>query len=599
MRYVGNEIHSIVTPFSKEDINFLFAFPDLYEVGMSHLGLHIIYFLLNSLEGVRCERVFHVAEDLEEFIRSGETEFRSLESKTPLKEFDFIGFTLQYEMSYTTILNMLDLAGLSLRSVDRSEDDPIVLAGGPCSVNPEVLAPFIDLFYLGDGESQLPELMELKKKYPKREDFLRAAINLEGIYVPSFYRERYEDGVLVCHEKLLDGAPMPVKRNILQDLDASFYPEQMIIPFMDTVHDRAVMEIFRGCTQGCRFCQAGMIYRPVRERRRETNIKHIRNMVRNGGHNEFSLSSLSTLDYSDIEALVEELQQEYAKDHVNISLPSLRMDSFSLDVLEKVATVRKSSLTFAPEAGSQKLRDVINKNVSEEDIFTTFDRVFEIGYQKFKLYFIMGLPTETDEDILAISELAKRLKWRYSQVQSLPLTLTISTSVLVPKPFTPFQWMKVLDKDTIHHRQQLLKRQLNSKGLQYRYHDASTTHVEAVLARGDRRVADVVEKAFLMGSKRDSWSQHFSLERWEEAFLSCGLSMESYLEEIPLNRYLPWMIIDVGVTQQYLKHEYKKALQGEKTPDCREGCLYCGIQNTRAGGHCFDGAITTSKVQLP
>lgn len=585
-RYIGEEWGSVKKDPEKVKTQFLLAFPDLYEVGMSHLGLHILYGLVNDHEDFLCERVFAPAEDMENFIRQGKTSLLSLETKREVKDFDVVGFTLQYEMSYTTILNMLDLAGLALRSKDRKEEDPVIIAGGPCAFNPEPMSVFFDLFVLGDGEEVLPELLTLYPKTKSKDEFLQKAMEIRGVYVPKYYEEIRENGKLKGYKPLLERAPMPIQKALVNNLDTAFYPSQMITPYMDIVHDRAVMEIFRGCTKGCRFCQAGMIYRPVRERSLEQLLKTIDGILTQGGYDELGLSSLSTLDYSRIHELIEELTSRYSREELSISLPSLRLDTFSIDVLKHLEKQRKGSLTFAPEAGSQRMRDVINKNVEEEDLFSTMEAIFKEGYKKMKFYFMMGLPTETLADVEEISDLSKRVYALYQKTTGRrDLHITVSTSCLVPKPYTPFQWIEQESVESFEEKQDLLKSLIRGRNYRYDHHDARTSVLEGHISRGDRAMADVIEAAYRKGALFDSWRDRFRYEVWEEAFEEQGVDLSKPLS-FAMDDFLPWDHIDVGVKKSYLKSEWEKAQTGALTPDCREGCLGCGVNLPQFGGIC-------------
>lgn len=587
-RYIGGEIGSVVKNIDDVRLRMAFAFPDLYEVGMSHLGLHLLYSLINSREAFFCERVFAPGADLEAIIRRGEEELETLETATPIRQMDVIGFTLQYELSYTNVLNMLSLAGIPLRSAERGEEHPLILAGGPCAFNPEPIAPFFDLFVVGDAEELILELLEMYEKRESKEAFLKRACKLRGVYVPAFYEEVREEGRLMGHKKLYEEAPLPVQKALVTSLEEHNHPQQLIVPFLDAVHDRAFTEIFRGCTQGCRFCQAGMIYRPVRERSKEAVLENALRLLREGGYDEISLSSLSSLDHSQIREIVEELYKTTSEKNIRLSLPSLRLDSFSLDVLKRVSGARKTSLTFAPEAGTQRMRDVINKNVEESDIFTSARTLFEEGWSKLKLYFMLGLPTETFEDVQGIEKIAKDLRALYREVTGKDrLQLSISTAYLIPKPFTPFQWMAMTPRNVVQERQRYLAKVLRARHYGYHYHEGASSSLEAILARGSRDLADAVELAYRNGATFDGWSDHFDMQRWEDAFALCGVDVEKELGERDQEAYLPWDIIDPGVTKNYLKKEYALALAEKTTSDCRGNCHGCGINSPLTGGVCF------------
>lgn len=586
-RYLGEERGSIIKNPEEVKADFLLAFPDLYEVGMSHLGIHILYGLINQEEDYLCERIFAPASDMEKLIREGKTPLFSIENKRPMKDFDLIGFTLQYELSFTSVLKMLDLGGLALKSQDRGPEDPPIIAGGPCAFNPEPMSPFIDLFVLGDGEEVMLELMQLWVKTGNKDSFLKEAMRIRGVYVPKYYTPEYKDGVYQGLHPTTQEAPFPVQKALINDLDKCFYPKQMITPFMDIVHDRAVMEIFRGCTKGCRFCQAGIIYRPVRERSIENLLGNIDSLLKEGGFDEVGLSSLSTLDYSAIYPLVDELTQRYSEEHVRFSLPSLRLDTFSIDVLKLLQNQRKGSLTFAPEAGSQRMRDVINKNVDESDLFSTMEEIFKEGYKKVKFYFMMGLPGETMEDVKAIADLSKRVLELYKEITGRrDLEINISTSCLVPKPFTPFQWMPMENIGDFQEKQHYLKGLLKGKSFRYNYHDAKTSVLEGHICRGDRKMGEVLELAYKKGAFLDAWDEHFNENIWREAFLELGMDLDKGIS-FSLDDVLPWDHIDVGVTKDFLKKEWLAAEKGELTPDCREGCLGCGVNVKSFGGICY------------
>lgn len=595
-RYSGGEINSVIKDKHNVDIRFAFCFPDTYEIGMSHLGMKILYSQLNEREDIWCERVFAPWLDFEEVMRKNNIPLFALESRDPIRDFDIIGFTLQYEMAYTNVLNMLDLAGLPLKSCHRKELAPLVVAGGPCVCNPEPLADFIDLFFIGEGEELDLEVIDLYKEYKKKnatkEEFLIAASKIEGVYVPSLYKDEYnKDGTL--KELIpLDNAPKTIKKRIIKDMDSAFYPEKFVVPFIEIVHDRAVQEIFRGCIRGCRFCQAGFIYRPVREKSVDTINRQAKCLCENTGYDEISLSSLSTSDYREIEPLLNRLLTWTDDNHVSLALPSLRIDNFSEELLEKIKHVRKSGLTFAPEAGTQRLRDVINKNVTEEEVLNTCRTAFAGGYTSVKLYFMLGLPTETDEDLKGIADLGQKIVNLYYSMPEKPkgkaVSVSISVSTFVPKPFTPFQFEPQIDLEEIRRRQEYLKSAITTKKISLSYHDSSTSFLEGAFARGDRRMGAVIEKAFERGCKFDSWTECFVAEKWYEAFEECGLSPKFYANrKREFNENNPWDHIDVGVTKEFLIKENKLAHGNLTTPNCREKCANCGAM-CYGEGVCFE-----------
>ena len=591
-RYTGGEVNSVIKDPSKADIRFAFCFPDTYEVGMSHLGMKILYSVLNRMEGVWCERVFAPWLDMQEAMAKQSIPLYALESKDPLLDFDFIGFTLQYELSYTNVLAMLDLAGLPLRAADRGEDAPVVIAGGPCACNPEPLADFIDLFSLGEGEEALPELMELYRACQKegagKREFLRRAAQIPGFYVPALYDVVYQADGTIASVTARAGAPAPVEKRIIRDLDSVYYPEAFVVPYLDIVHDRAVEEIFRGCIRGCRFCQAGYIYRPVREKDPETACGQARALCEATGYDELSLSSLSTSDYTRLDGLLEGLLSWSEPEHVSLSLPSLRIDNFSSVLLEKVSRLKKSGLTFAPEAGTQRLRDVINKRLTEEDILNTCRTAFEGGYTSVKLYFMVGLPTETDEDVVGIARLAQTIVDLYYSLPAKPkgksVQVSISVASFVPKPFTPFQWFPQNTREELRRKQRLLLDAVTTRKVSVSWHDADVSELEAVFARGDRRLGRVIEAAYRRGCKFDSWDDCLDLEKWRAAFRENGLSMDFYAHRPRnYNEVLPWDLFDYKISRAFLQRENEKALAGETTPHCRESCAGCGAAVWKEG----------------
>lgn len=595
-RYIGLEKNSIKKNLEDVKVKFAFAFPDIYEVGMSHLGLHILYNLINEVEYMACERVFAPWIDMEEeMIQEGIPLF-TLENKEPIKNFDFLGFTLQYEMSYTNILNMLHLGGIPILSADREDEDPFVIAGGPCAYNPEPLADIIDFFVIGEGEEVTLEILDMYKDFKKskgsRENFLRQVSKIEGVYVPSFYQVHYnEDGTIKAMIPLVEEAPRIIKKRIVEDLNKIYFPDKLIVPFIETVHDRIPLEIFRGCTRGCRFCQAGMIYRPVREKSIPRLLELADKLVNSTGYEDISLISLSSCDYSQLQLLVSKLMDEYEEDRIGISLPSLRLDSFSLDILKEIEKVRKTGLTFAPEAGSQRLRDVINKGVTEEDLTTAISYAFNEGWSTIKLYFMLGLPTETDEDVLGIRNIGYKVKDMFfnqpKEEQKGNLKITLSASCFVPKPFTPFQWVGQDSIDEFNRKIYLLKDNIRDRKIVFNYHDPKLSYLEAILARGDRRLSKTLIRAWEKGCKFDGWSELFDYDKWMEALLETEVQGDFYaLRERELDEVLPWDFIDSGVSKKYLIREYEKAKAQELTRDCRLGCTGCGINKSFSGGVC-------------
>ena len=588
-RYIGGEINMVKKDLAEVDTRFLFCFPDVYEVGMSNLGLSILYYLLNNEERIYCERAFAPWQDMEEEMRKNNQALFSLETHTNAKEFDFIGFTLQYEMSYTNILGMLNLANIGLLSANRTDDDPIICAGGPCAYNPEPLADIVDFFYIGEGEANLLEVMEVYKKVDgRKEEFLEGILKIEGIYVPKFYDVKYkENGEIESFIKNNKNAPDKVKKSIVKNLDKVFYPQKQIVPLIEVTHNRALLEVFRGCIRGCRFCQAGYIYRPHREKTADTLLNQSDCLLATTGHEEISLVSLSTSDYSELEKLADGLLNNGEK--LNISLPSLRIDSMTVEILKKIQKVRKSSLTFAPEAGSQRMRDVINKGITEEDFLKGGELVYGAGFSKIKLYFMLGLPTETEEDILGINDLSMSLLEKYYEMpkgeRGPAPNLTLSTSCFVPKPFTPFQWERQDTYEEFMDKQRLLKRSLTKKQIKYNYHDAKLSVLEGVFARGDRRVAKVIIRAYELGARFDSWSEYFNYETWEQAFRDVGLSIDFYTSrERSTTEILPWDFIDIGITKEFFIRELEKSKDTKLTPNCKDGCGNCGISICEKAG---------------
>lgn len=595
-RYIGGEVGSIIKDKSKVDVRFAFCFPDTYDIGMSHLGMKILYSLTNERENYWCERCFAPGLDFEEIMRANDIPLYALESLDPIKDFDFIGFTMQYELSYTNVLNMLDLAGIPVFAKDRTEElTQIVVAGGPCVCNPEPLADFFDLFILGEGEEVNLELMdlyhEMKQQGAKRIDFLRRAAQIQGIYVPQFYHFSYNEDGTISGVTTTDGAPQTVKKRIIKDMDSVYYPDNFVVPFTEIVHDRVSVEVLRGCIRGCRFCQAGFIYRPFREKSTDTICKETKALCENTGYDEVSLASLSTSDHSDIDPMLTRLIDYTVGERVNLSLPSLRVDNFSESLLNKIKKVRKSGLTFAAEGGTQRLRDVINKNVSEEEIMNTCRIAFEGGYSTVKLYFMMGLPTETDEDIVGIADLAQRIVDLFYSIEDRPkgrgVQVSVSCATFVPKPFTPFQFEPQDTREMIEHKQKLLLDSVKTKKVKVSYHDPNVSMLEVILAKGDRRLCQSIYTAWKKGCKFDSWEEHYKFDKWLEAFAECGIDPSFYANRrFEYDEILPWDHLDYYVTKEFLIRENKTAHMSVTTPHCRLKCSACGVSK-EIGGPCF------------
>ena len=601
-RYIGNELNSIKKDKEKVAIRFAMCFPDVYEIGMSHLGVQILYDMFNKMEDVWCERVYSPWPDLHKIMKEEHIPLFGLESQEPIKNLDFIGLTLNYEMCYTNVLQILDLGQIPLLAKDRTEDDPLVIGGGCCTYNPEPMADFFDLFYMGEGEISFYELFDLYKKMraegKTRHEFLHEASKVPGIYVPSLYEVTYkEDGTIASFEPIYEDVPKTIQKQIVLNMTEAVYPEKPVVPFIKATQDRVVLEIQRGCIRGCRFCQAGMVYRPVREK----NVEHLKDlaykMLKSTGHEEISLSSLSSSDYSELEELVNFLIDEFKGKGVNISLPSLRIDAFSLDVMSKVQDIKKSSLTFAPEAGSQRLRDVINKGLTEEVILNGSRLAFEGGWNKVKLYFMLGLPTETEEDMKAIPQLANEIAALYydtvpKEKRNGKCQITISTSFFVPKPFTPFQWAGMYSPGDYLARARVVNEgvhaQLNHKSIKYNWHEADVTVLEGILARGDRKIGQALLKVYEKGGIFDAWSEYFDYQRWVDAFAECGIDTDFYtMRERDLDEIFPWDFIDIGVSKDFLKREWKNAHDEKVTPNCRMKCSGCGAMKF-GGGVCFE-----------
>lgn len=598
-RYIGHEVNSVIKDKEEIAVRMAMCFPDVYEIGMSHLGIQILYDMLNQFEDVWCERVYSPWVDLDKIMQEQKIPLFALESQEPIRDFDFLGITIQYEMCYTNILQILDLSGIPLLAKDRGADMPIVIGGGPCTYNPEPIADFFDIFYIGEGETRYRELIDLYKIYESenfsRTEFLHRAAQIPGLYVPQLYEPSYhKDGTLAAFTPKEEGVPSMVVKELERDLSDTYYPRKPIVPYIKVTQDRVVLEIQRGCIRGCRFCQAGQVYRPVRERNVDLLKEYALDMLKNTGHEEVSLSSLSSSDYSKLPELIDYLIEECSDKHINISLPSLRIDSFSLDVMSKVQDVRKSSLTFAPEAGSQRLRDVINKGLTEEDILNGAALAFQGGWTRVKLYFMLGQPTETEEDIKGIAELSNKIAATFfdtipkEERKNGKVQIVTSTAFFVPKPFTPFQWAKQCTKEEFLEKAYVVKHaireQLNQKTIKFNWHESDTSVLEGALARGDRRIGEVLLRVYEKGAIYDAWNEYFDNEKWMNAFEECGLDLSFYTtRERALDELFPWDFIDCGVSKSFLQREWQRAIEETVSPNCREQCQGCGAGQFECG----------------
>lgn len=602
-RYTGNELNQVVKDPDSVDIRYAFVFPDVYEIGMSHLGIKILYHIINRRSDAYCERVFSPWPDMEQLMRENNIKLFSLETKTPLCEFDVIGITIQYEMCYTNIVNALLLGGVPLWAKDRGENDPIVCAGGPCTYNPEPFAEFFDVISIGEGEEHMNELLDLvklrKQTGMSRDAFLRKAANIPGTYVPSLYKVSYQDnGMIAAVEPVNSQVPPVVTKRIIDNFEDVYYPEKIIVPYLNVIHDRITLEIMRGCTRGCRFCQAGMIYRPVREKSPKKLMEIAEKLYQSSGYEEISLCSLSTGDYTQIDTLIKQLTETYTPKGTSIALPSLRLDTIkNAEYMDELASFRKAGLTFAPEAGTQRLRDVINKGIYYDDLIGACKKAFAAGWDSVKLYFMLGLPTETMQDVEGIAQMAHAVKDTYFETAARSrFSISVSASTFVPKPFTPFQWCGQESADTIHQKQAYLRARLRGKGLSFHWNDTDLSTLEAVFARGDRKLAKVLARAVELGCRMDSWREYFSMEKWKQAFADCNIDYQWYASvQYPLEQALPWDHISCGVSKAYLKREYKKALEGIPTPDCRQGCQGCGVTSISEQCRVFSKATAAKR----